>query len=172
MCGSAACLQHDMRALAYAAAGIIGGLLSYVIINGTNFLLDKLAECMHWSISGTDTQLLSAASGSFIGRLQSNTGGAAQVCTLHLASCIAGQDEPLPAGLVACEAMAAMASYGQLWLQQLYGAAAVQIRGGRAGQQAPHPMYHTGVRWAIARWYRTQQCLSGLTVPGNLNCLV
>ena len=64
------------------SAGIIGGLLAYIVINGVNYLLDKLAECMHWSISGTDTQPLGSsgsASGSFIGRMQSNTGGAAQV---------------------------------------------------------------------------------------------
>lgn len=60
-----------------AAAGIIGGLLSYIVINGANLLLDKLAECMHWSIAGTDAQP-SGAGGSFISRLQSNTGGAAQ----------------------------------------------------------------------------------------------
>ena len=59
------------------AAGIIGGLLSYIVINGANLLLDKLAECMHWSIAGTDAQP-SGAGGSFISRLQSNTGGAAQ----------------------------------------------------------------------------------------------
>lgn len=67
----------SLRAAVAAAAGIIGGLLSYIVINGANFLLDKLAECMHWSIAGTDTQ--PAASCSFISRLQSNTGGAAQV---------------------------------------------------------------------------------------------
>ena len=70
------------------SAGIIGGLLAYIVINGVNYLLDKLAECMHWSISGTDMQPLGSsgsASGSFIGRMQSNTGGAAQVlhATLH-----------------------------------------------------------------------------------------
>ncbi|CAK0784105.1 hypothetical protein CVIRNUC_007308 [Coccomyxa viridis] len=59
------------------AYGIIGGLLSYIVINGANLLLDKLAECMHWSIAGTDAQP-SGAGGSFISRLQSNTGGAAQ----------------------------------------------------------------------------------------------
>lgn len=64
-------------------AGIIGGLLSYIIINGANFLLDKVAECMQWSISGSETQPPLAGSGSFISRLQSNTGGAAQVqCSL------------------------------------------------------------------------------------------
>ena len=63
-------------------SGIIGGLMAYIIINGANFLLDKVAECMHWSIAGSDTQPLSAGSGSFISRLQSNTGGAAQVSTL------------------------------------------------------------------------------------------
>ncbi len=63
-------------------AGIIGGLLAYIIINGTNLLLDKVAECLHWSIAGSDAQpaLSGSASGSFITRLQSNTGGAAQVC--------------------------------------------------------------------------------------------
>ena len=63
-----------------SAAGIIGGLLSYIVINGANLLLDKLAECMHWSIAGTDAQP-SGAGGSFISRLQSNTGGAAQART-------------------------------------------------------------------------------------------
>ena len=66
-----------LQADAAAAAGIIGGLLSYIVINGANLLLDKLAECMHWSIAGTDAQP-SGAGGSFISRLQSNTGGAAQ----------------------------------------------------------------------------------------------
>ena len=60
-------------------AGIIGGLLAYIVINGANFLLDKVAECMHWSIAGSDTQPPLTGSGSFISRLQSNTGGAAQV---------------------------------------------------------------------------------------------
>ena len=73
------CSEVPIEGAVAAAAGIIGGLLSYIVINGANFLLDKLAECMHWSIAGTDTQ--PAASGSFISRLQSNTGGAAQVRT-------------------------------------------------------------------------------------------
>ena len=79
-------------------AGIIGGLMAYIIINGANFLLDKVAECMHWSIAGSDTQPLSAGSGSFISRLQSNTGGAAQVskfpaspfCSLWCGSTVQG----------------------------------------------------------------------------------
>lgn len=74
-----------VSAMVLLSAGIIGGLLAYIVINGVNYLLDKLAECMHWSISGTDTQPLGGSgstSSSFIGRMQSNTGGAAQVLVL------------------------------------------------------------------------------------------
>ena len=75
-------------------AGIIGGLLAYIIINGANLLLDKVAECLHWSIAGSDAQpaLSGSASGSFITRLQSNTGGAAQVWRTLKASMVQEHD--------------------------------------------------------------------------------
>ncbi len=60
-------------------AGIIGGLLSYCLLNGANWLLDKVAEALHTPIAGTDPQPNLTVTRSFIGRIASNTGGAQQV---------------------------------------------------------------------------------------------
>ena len=74
-------------------AGIIGGLLSYCILNGTNWLLDKASELLHTPIAGTDPQPNLTVTRSFIGRIASNTGGAQQVpvwdsgCTFAIHYC-------------------------------------------------------------------------------------
>ena len=41
----------------WRGAGIIAGLVAYIAINGTNWLLDKLGECLQWTISGSDLEL-------------------------------------------------------------------------------------------------------------------
>ena len=69
-------LWAELRA---AGAGIIGGLLSYCILNGANWVLDKAAEALHTPIAGTDAQPSLPLSRSFIGRIASNTGSAQQV---------------------------------------------------------------------------------------------
>jgi hypothetical protein len=60
-------------------AGIIGGLLAYCIIGGANWILDKAAELCQTRIGGSDTQLPTLGTRSFITRIASNTGSAAQV---------------------------------------------------------------------------------------------
>lgn len=65
-----------------ACAGIIGGLFTYVVINGLNWIIDKIGEFSHWTMTGSDTQLpvqLDRSNNSFAGRTNSNTGGAGQV---------------------------------------------------------------------------------------------
>lgn len=92
-------------------AGIIGGLLAYIIINGANLLLDKVAECLHWSIAGSDAQpaLSGSASGSFITRLQSNTGGAAQV-RIHVPLIVMGHEHVTGACESTCICMCSCAT--------------------------------------------------------------
>jgi hypothetical protein len=50
------------------------------VINGLNYILDKVGEFGHWTFSGSELEPQALQSqGSFIGRLPSNTGGAGQV---------------------------------------------------------------------------------------------
>ncbi|KAK9908098.1 hypothetical protein WJX75_002714 [Coccomyxa subellipsoidea] len=63
--------------LTYSIAyGIIGGLLVYITINGANWIIDKISEFGHWTMTGTDTDVPVIVDRSFIGRVASNTGTA------------------------------------------------------------------------------------------------
>jgi len=68
---------------ACAHTGIIGGLLAYIVINGLNWIIDKVSEFGHWSIQGNDTDVPVVEGRSFIGRVASTTGTAALVSSPH-----------------------------------------------------------------------------------------
>ncbi len=55
-----------------ARAGIIAGLVAYIALNGTNWLLDKLGECFQWSIAGSDLELPQPDQRSFSSRRTSH----------------------------------------------------------------------------------------------------
>lgn len=59
--------------------GIIGGLLAYIIIHSANWIIDKVSEFGHWTMTGTDTDVPVIVDRSFIGRVASNTGTAGLV---------------------------------------------------------------------------------------------
>jgi hypothetical protein len=71
----------------HACAGIIGGLLVYITINGANWIIDKISEFGHWTMTGTDTDVPVIVDRSFIGRVASNTGTAGLVRAIILFSC-------------------------------------------------------------------------------------
>ncbi|BDA45163.1 Adenine/guanine permease AZG1 [Coccomyxa sp. Obi] len=63
--------------LTYSIAyGIIGGLLAYVVINGLNWIIDKISEFGHWTMTGNDTEVPVMLDRSVTSRMASNTGTA------------------------------------------------------------------------------------------------
>lgn len=70
------CNRHERS---QSGAGIIGGLLAYVVINGLNWIIDKISEFGHWTMTGNDVEVPVMLDRSVTSRMASNTGTAGLV---------------------------------------------------------------------------------------------